>query len=126
MRNIKVFSLAENTSQTIRTDAVTWGEVLEASSAISSLVMPDMKIVIKETKGVIESREAELPQDRDLTIYLTPGKVKSGDFSKEVQDHLTELRDLFVEVLQVDLINLSAEDNPATVIVNNVEVASPF
>lgn len=81
MRKVVVFNMGDNTRQQIDTNAVTWGEVLQASSSIRSMVAPDMQIVIKQTKTTIQSEQAVLP-DGDVMIYLTPGKVKSGKAKK--------------------------------------------
>jgi hypothetical protein len=53
------------------------GLLLGESDAIRRMVLPDMKIVIKQTKTTIESDSSVLP-DGEVTIYLTPGKVKAG------------------------------------------------
>lgn len=80
--------MADNTSQIVETSVTTWGELLRTAPQVSNMVIPDMKIVIKESKVSVESEQSQLlPLDQDITIYLTPGKVKSG---KDVFDKLID------------------------------------
>jgi hypothetical protein len=77
-RKIHVFNMGDNSSHTLpSSNASTWGDVLRESSQIRGMVSSDMKVVIKQTRTNIETESAVLP-NQDITIYLTPGKVKAG------------------------------------------------
>lgn len=87
--------------------ARTWGDVLRGSSSVKGMVSSDMKIVIKQTKAVIESDETILPEG-DITIYLFPGKVKAGenegyDYARNIEILLGPILDEFLTVLNADL-----------------------
>jgi hypothetical protein len=76
-RKVVVFNMGDNSRQEVYSSAGTWAQLLGESDAIRRMVLPDMKIVIKQTKTTIESDSSVLP-DGEVTIYLTPGKVKAG------------------------------------------------
>jgi hypothetical protein len=97
MRKVTVFSMNNSQRVQVSTSASTWGEVKGQSSDIRSMVTSDMKIVIKNTKAVIETDDTVLP-DGDVTIYLFPGKVKSG-VSHWADDKSKELAAKFVDGL---------------------------
>jgi len=103
VRQITVFSMADNTRKVVNTAATTWGQVLESSKEIDAMVQAGMKIIIKETKGGIESKDTILPAI-PLTIYLTPDKVKSGmDARVIVENRFQTLFDQFAQALKKDL-----------------------
>jgi hypothetical protein len=103
MRTVTVFSMNDNGRETLRTSATTWGQVKAESSAIRSMVKSDMKVVIKQTKAVIESEDTILPND-DVTIYLFPGKVKSGDNTEsKIKELAEQLIDGFVKCMKQDM-----------------------
>lgn len=106
MRTVTVFAMNTNQRRSIDTGARTWGEVKSADSGIRGMVTSDMKIVIKQTKAVIESDDTVLP-DNDITIYLFPGKVKSGAspsraYEKEAANISERLVSQFFEALKKD------------------------
>lgn len=77
-RKVVVFNMGDNSRQEVQTSVTTWKQLLDNYPGIRNMVASDMKVVIKQTKTTIESDESVLPDDRDITIYLTPGKVKAG------------------------------------------------
>lgn len=92
----------DNHTEYVNTSATTWGGVKRDSSAISSMVKNDMKIVIKQTKAVIESEETILPSG-DITIYLFPGKVKSGAASEQAKAKAKEILTGLADALKKDI-----------------------
>lgn len=120
--------MADNSRQSVITDANTWGEVLNESREINGMVISDMKIVIKETKGVIESLDTVLPE-QDITIYLTPGKVKSGNqvfiTKATLKEQATSIFNDFCEALRKDLIHLQELSSPVTGSIFNEPTKTP-
>lgn len=76
------------------TYSTTWGSIKSEKAEIARMVTADMKIVIKQTKAVIESDDTILP-DGDITIYLFPGKVKSGVIRNIVKESEAEAKKIF-------------------------------
>jgi hypothetical protein len=72
MRTITVFNTQSNTPSTFESDATTYGQIKNQIDGSDS-----MKVVVRETKVTLESDEAMLPEG-DFTLFLFPGKVKSG------------------------------------------------
>lgn len=83
MRKITVFSQSGNSRTSVNSSATTWGELLDSQPDIAAHVNSDVKIMIRETKTAIESRDSILP-DTDLNIYLSATKVKSGLTEEQV------------------------------------------
>lgn len=78
MRTIIVVSTrGANVRKTITTDANTWGELKPVIEG-EGVSVDDMKATVRETKQSLELDGAQLPSG-DFTLFLTPGKVKSGN-----------------------------------------------
>lgn len=76
-RKIVVVSTRDNARKEFNTDVRTWGELkplIEAERISTS----DMKATVRETKVNLDHHGAMLPEG-DFTLFLTPGKVKSGN-----------------------------------------------
>lgn len=75
-RKVIVVSTKDNDRKEIMTDATTWSE-LKAQIEASGLSVGDMKATVRDTKATLEHNQAVLPTG-EFTLFLTPGKVKSG------------------------------------------------
>lgn len=92
----------DNGRATVRTNSTTWGQIKSDSPEIRAMVKNDMKVVIKQTKAVIESEDTILP-DEDVTIYLFPGKVKSGVTQERKRSLAEEIINGFCAAVKRDL-----------------------
>ena len=104
MRTVKVYSTQGQNRQNVTTHVGTWGE-LQGVLSEYDIVYAGMRAIVGETQNTLESPDAILP-DGDFTLFLTPGKVKSGfnpDFASyeelidfiEERLHITGARDHF-------------------------------
>lgn len=75
-RKIIVVSTKDNARKEITTDVRTWGELQPLINA-ERISTSDMKAMVRETKVNLDHTGAVLPEG-DFTLFLTPGKVKSG------------------------------------------------
>ena len=75
-RLVTVLSTKDNNKKEINTDVTTWGELKPLIEA-QGISCGDMKAMVRSTKATLEHSSAVLPTE-DFTIFLTPGKVKSG------------------------------------------------
>ena len=73
---VTVISAQGNAPKTIQTSATTWG-ALEAELNAQDIATTNMKAMVRETKGNLEAKDAVLPPT-NFTLFLTPGKIKSG------------------------------------------------
>lgn len=74
MRSINVFSTTTNKTTTVNSNATTWGAL---KTELGDLVNDDMKVTVRETRNDLANNDAVLPEGA-FTIFLFPGKVKSG------------------------------------------------
>lgn len=75
-RKVTAVSTRDGGRKEVDTDVTTWGELkplLEAEGMTTS----NMKAMVRDTKQNLERDDAQLPTG-DFTLFLTPGKVKSG------------------------------------------------
>ncbi len=83
--------MQNNQSVAVETSARTWGAVKQESSRVRELLgTGDVKLVIKQTKAVIDIDDTVLPEG-DLTIYIFPGKVKAGEQDFNFQEFFKEV-----------------------------------
>lgn len=101
-REVVVFSMQDNSKESIVTDAETWGQLKNESSRITKM-STGMKVTIKENRTAIESDESILPMS-DITLFLFPAKVKAGD------DMSDKIIDEYSEKLSVELVNALEKD----------------
>lgn len=96
-RKIVIFSTKTNSSQSIMSDATTWGSL---RSEIPSLINEDMIATVLETKNQLVSLEALLPEG-EFKLVLTPAKTKSGnlDTASIIASLKQKFDDAFEEVL---------------------------
>lgn len=74
MRKIEVINTADaSLSKSFESDATTYGQIKNELGVAPG----SMKVVVRETKVTLEADDAVLPEG-DFTLYLFPGKVKSG------------------------------------------------
>lgn len=77
MRTVTVTSTQATPSRiSFDSNASTWGP-LKAEILAQGMNPNGMKAVLRTTKNVLDMDDAILPEG-DITIFLTPGKVKSG------------------------------------------------
>lgn len=76
MRLVTVLSTKDNNKKEITTDVTTWGELKPLIDA-AGIATGNMKAMVRSTKATLEHTSALLPTEA-FTIFLTPGKVKSG------------------------------------------------
>lgn len=76
MRKIIVVSARDNSRKEVMSDATTWGALQPALDG-QNISTTDMKAILRETKTALESNDSVLPTG-EFTLFLTPGKVKSG------------------------------------------------
>lgn len=106
-RKVTVFNMGTNASKSLISGAGTWGD-LRTNEEVRSMLADDMKIVIKQTKAVIETDGAILP-DGEVTIYLTPGKVKSGakrSYRTSIRERVTPVMEKALSLMKEDLTDL--------------------
>jgi len=78
MRTVTVTSTQATPSRiSFDSNASTWG-ALKSEISAQGMSPEGMKAVLRTTKATLEMDDAVLPEG-DVTIFLTPGKVKSGD-----------------------------------------------
>jgi len=86
MRKITIVSTKIDGKTELNSGATTWGE-LQTELGANSIDSNNMKAMEKVSKVTYDSAAAVLPTG-DFVLFLTPGKVKSGN---EVTTHYTEL-----------------------------------
>lgn len=76
-RKVTVLSTKTNEQKEITTDVTTWGQLKPVLSA-NGFDPSGLKAMLQATKVTLENDSAVLP-DGDFVLFLTPGKVKSGN-----------------------------------------------
>lgn len=75
MRNILVISTQSGAEKTFSSSAKTWGELKDEIHGYYDL--SSLKATEATNKTTLEYDDTKLPEE-DFTLYLRPGKVKSG------------------------------------------------
>lgn len=77
MKSVTIISSNTNEPKTINTSATTWAE-LQADLTSNQIQFSGMKAMVRETRVNLEASNAVLPTG-SFTLFLTPGKIKSGN-----------------------------------------------
>lgn len=77
MRKITIVSTKIDGKVELNSSATTWGE-LKPELTNNNISISDMKVMEKDSKMTLDSDSAVLPTG-DVILFLTPGKVKSGN-----------------------------------------------
>jgi hypothetical protein len=76
-RRVTVYNTLGQNERSVNSDALTWGE-LQSHLLQAGVSFSGMKAVVGDTQVTLESRDAQIPQT-EFTLFLLPGKVRSGN-----------------------------------------------
>lgn len=74
---VTIISSRMDSNKTINTAASTWGQ-LKGELSSQGIDVSGMRAMVQQTKVNLENDNAVLPEN-NFTLFLTPGKIKSGN-----------------------------------------------